>query len=37
MFGGVFDMGLPANEVKPLMDRVKVFMQKTHPRQSRWL
>jgi hypothetical protein len=31
MFGGVFDMGLPANEVKPLMDKVKALMQKTHP------
>jgi hypothetical protein len=24
-------MGLPENEVKPLMDRVKALMQKTHP------
>jgi hypothetical protein len=31
IFGGVFDMGLPANEVKPLMNRVKALMQKTHP------
>ena len=30
-FGGVFDMGLPENEVKPLMLRVKGLMQKTHP------
>ena len=31
MFGGVFDMGLPENEVKPLMLKVKGLMQKTHP------
>ena len=31
LFGGVFDMGLPANEVKPLADKVRSLMQKTHP------
>ncbi len=31
MFGGVFDMGLPANEVKPLADKVRTMMQRTHP------
>ena len=31
LFGGVFDMGLPENEVKPLMLKVKGLMQKTHP------
>jgi hypothetical protein len=31
LFASVFDMGLPANEVKPLMDSVKALMQKTHP------
>jgi hypothetical protein len=31
LFTSVFDMGLPANEVKPLMNRVKALMQKTHP------
>ena len=31
MFGAVFDMGLPAEEVKPLMLKVKGLMQKTHP------
>ena len=31
MFGAVFDMGLPAEEVKPLLMQVKVLMQKTHP------
>ncbi|MGZ8190052.1 MAG: hypothetical protein ACXWTS_02350 [Methylococcaceae bacterium] len=30
-FSSVFDMGLPASEVKPLMLRVKGLMQKTHP------
>lgn len=30
-FTGVFDMGLPATEVMPLMLRVKSLMQKTHP------
>jgi hypothetical protein len=31
LFGGVFDTGLPENEVKPLMLKVKGLMQKTHP------
>jgi hypothetical protein len=31
MFGGVFDMGLPADEIKPLADKVRSLMQKTHP------
>ena len=31
LFGGVFDMGLPENEVKPLMLKVKGLMQKSHP------
>lgn len=31
MFGGVFDMGLPASDVKQLTTRVKSLMQKTHP------
>jgi hypothetical protein len=31
LFASVFDMGIPANEVKPLMTRVKALMQKTHP------
>jgi hypothetical protein len=31
MFGGVFDMGLPENEVKPLMLKVKGLVQKNHP------
>jgi len=31
LFGGLFDMGLPSNEVKTLMDGVKALMQKTHP------
>ena len=30
-FNSVFDMGLPASEVMPLMLRVKSLMQKTHP------
>ncbi|MEI6709242.1 MAG: hypothetical protein WCK96_19130 [Methylococcales bacterium] len=30
LFGGVFDMGLPENQVKPLMLKVKGLMQKTH-------
>ena len=30
-FGSVFNMGLPANEVRPLMLSVKSLMQKTHP------
>ena len=30
-FGSVMDMGLPENEVKPLMLSVKSLMQKTHP------
>lgn len=31
LFGGVFDMGLPENEVKPLADKVKALLQRTHP------
>ncbi|MFI3120025.1 MAG: hypothetical protein QX203_08595 [Methylococcaceae bacterium] len=31
MFGGVFDMGLPESDVKPLMLKVKALIQKTHP------
>lgn len=31
LFGGVFDMGLPESEVKPLMLKVKALIQKTHP------
>lgn len=31
LFGGVFDMGLPENDVKQLTIRVKSLMQKTHP------
>ncbi len=31
LFGGVFDMGLPENEVKPLAEKVKALMQRTHP------
>jgi hypothetical protein len=31
IFGGVFDMGLPAIEVKPLELYVKTLMQRTHP------
>lgn len=31
IFGGVFDMGLPASEVKPLSDKVRSLIQKTHP------
>lgn len=34
MFGGVFDMGLPAEEVKPLADKVRAMMQRTHPDKS---
>jgi hypothetical protein len=34
LFGGVFDMGLPANEVKPFADKVRLMMQKTHPDKS---
>ena len=30
-FGSVMDMGLPANEIRPLMLAVKSLMQKTHP------
>lgn len=30
-FGGVFDMGLPESEVKPLTLRVKALIRKTHP------
>jgi hypothetical protein len=31
LFASVFDMGIPADGVKPLMGRVKALMQKTHP------
>jgi hypothetical protein len=31
LFSSVFDRGLPAAEVKPLLGRIKVLMQKTHP------
>lgn len=31
LFGGVFDMGLPASEVKPLSKKVRAMMQRTHP------
>jgi hypothetical protein len=31
LFGAVFDMGLPPEEVKPLANKVKSLMQKTHP------
>lgn len=31
LFGAVFDQGLPADEVKPLLLEVKALMQKTHP------
>jgi hypothetical protein len=31
MFDGVFDMGLPADKVKPLADKVRAMMQRTHP------
>jgi hypothetical protein len=34
MFGGVFDMGLPAEEVKPLADKVRSLMQRTHTDKS---
>lgn len=30
-FGAVMDMGLPTNEVAPLLLRVKSLMQRTHP------
>lgn len=35
MFGGVFDMGLAENEVKPLSDKIKALMQKTHPDRAK--
>jgi hypothetical protein len=31
MFGGVFGMGLSADEVKTLADTVRSLIQKTHP------
>jgi hypothetical protein len=31
MFDAVFDMGLPASEVKPLADKIRAMMQRTHP------
>ena len=31
MFGGIFDMGLPASEVVTLKKEVKSLLQKTHP------
>jgi DNA-binding transcriptional ArsR family regulator len=34
LFGSVFDRGIPADEVKPLMARVKILMQRTHPDKS---
>ena len=30
-FGAIMDMGLPADEIKPLLMQVKALMQKTHP------
>jgi hypothetical protein len=34
MFSGVFDMGLPTDKVKPLADKVRAMMQRTHPDKS---
>lgn len=34
LFGGVFDMGLPASDIKPLADKVRAMMQRTHPDKS---
>jgi len=33
-FGGIFDKGLPAEEVEPLKHKVRAMMQRTHPDKS---
>jgi hypothetical protein len=33
-FSAVFGLGLSADEVKPLMAKVKTLMQKTHPEKA---